>query len=336
MGGVQSRDRARPRPGGRRLLQAREHRVQAEQPRARGPIVAQGARDQPEARARQSQSGHVERAVVTSEQDERAFRALTRKVTRARGLACDSYKDRCLRRRIAVRMRARGVHTFDDYARLLDQDAHEYDLLLDALTINVTKFFRNIETWRALEPWLDGLWRARRGDVRVWSAGCASGEEPYTVAVALAEAARRLGQASLFPRARVDATDIDRTSLERTEAAEYAEPAFTEMPPELVHRYFTAQSPRHPLPELRRIVRVLKHDLTTEPPPAPPYDLIVCRNVVIYFDRPMQERLFSLFAEALAPGGMLLLGKVETLFGPARERLVLEEPRERIYRRAGA
>jgi len=148
-------------------------------------------------------------------------------------------------------------------------------------------------------------------------------------------AARRLGQATLFPRGRVDATDIDRTSLERTETAEYAEPAFTEMPPELVRRYFTPETPRRPLPELRRIVRVLKHDLTSEPAPAPPYDLIVCRNVVIYFDRAMQERLFSLFAEALAPGGLLLLGKVETLFGPARERLVLEEPRERIYRRAG-
>src|SRR5438128_1792106 len=193
------------------------------------------------------------------------------------------------------------------------------------------------QLWRkALEPWLDGLWKARRGDVRAWSAGCASGEEPYTVAVALAEAARRLGQAPLVPRARVDATDIDRVSLERTGTAEYAESAFTEMPPELVRRYFTAESPRRPLAELRRIVRVLKHDLTSEPAPAPPYDLIVCRNVVIYFDRPMQERLFSLFADALAPGGVLLLGKVETLFGPARERLVLEEPRERIYRRAGA
>ena len=94
--------------------------------------------------------------------DERAFRALTQKITRARGLACDSYKDRCLRRRIAVRMRARGVHTFDDYSRLLDQDQHEYDLLVDALTINVTKFFRNAETWLALAPRLDQLWAARR------------------------------------------------------------------------------------------------------------------------------------------------------------------------------
>ena len=70
-----------------------------------------------------------------------------------------------------------------------------------------------------------------------------------------------------------------------------------------------------------------------EKPPRPPYDLIVCRNVVIYFDRASQERLFLQFADALAPEGRLVLGKVETLFGPARERLALEDPRERIYRR---
>src|SRR5256885_943749 len=91
-------------------------------------------------------------------------------------------------------MRARGVHSFEDYARLLDGDAGEYDLLLDALTINVTKFFRNAETWRALAPYLVELWERRRGEVRVWSAGCASGEEPYTIAVALAETGRRLDQ----------------------------------------------------------------------------------------------------------------------------------------------
>jgi len=264
---------------------------------------------------------------------ERAFEALTDKISRERGVSCGSYKDKCLKRRIAVRMRARGVHTYEDYGAILDRDTHEYQELLDALTINVTKFFRNVETWRALAPWLDKLWVARRGEVRVWSAGCASGEEPYTVAVALAEAARRLGQPQLLGRARVDATDIDRASLERTRAAQYPDAAFSETPPELVARYFSA-APRQPAAELRRIVHVAKHDLTSQPPPAPPYDLVVCRNVVIYFDRAMQERLFTLFADALAPGGVLLLGKVETLFGPARERLVLEEPRERIYRLA--
>ena len=270
---------------------------------------------------------------MTAEQDERAFRALTRKITRVRGLACDAYKARCLRRRIAVRMRARGVHSFEEYTRLLDADAHEYDLLVDALTINLTKFFRNMETWRALEPRLATLWQARGGQVRVWSAGCASGEEPYTVAVALAETARRCRQASRLPQVRVEATDIDRGSLERTRAATFPDASFTEMPAELARRYFTAVAPRRPLPVLQGLVHVAQHDLTSEPPPHPPYDLIVCRNVVIYFDRPMQERLFTQFADALTPGGILLLGKVETLFGPARDRLVLEEPRERIYRR---
>jgi len=273
---------------------------------------------------------------VTSEQDERAFQALTDKISRARGISCDAYKHKCLRRRIAVRMRARGVHTFDDYSRLLDGDPHEYDQLLDALTINVTKFYRNAETWRALvRPHLAELWRARQGRLRVWSAGCASGEEPYTIAVVLAEVARSLGEDALLPRARIDATDVDRVSLERTRAAEYPAAAFTEMPAELVRRYFTPELPRRPVPVIRDLVQVLPHDLTRQSPPDAPYDLVVCRNVVIYFERPAQERLFETFVKALSPGGVLLLGKVETLFGPARERLELIDPRERIYRKPG-
>ncbi len=272
---------------------------------------------------------------MNDEGDEAALRALTQQITLARGICCDAYKHKCLRRRIAVRMRARGVHTYPDYAAVLRADAAEYDRLLDALTINVTRFYRNPETWRALaHPHLADLWRRRHGEVRVWSAGCASGEEPYTLAVLLAEVARQEGGTGTLVRARIDATDVDAESLARTDAASYADAAFQEMPPELVRRYFTAEVPRRPLPEIRRLVQVRRHDLLREGPPAAPYDLIVCRNVVIYFDRPTQERLFAQFADALAPGGRLVLGKVETLFGPARDRLVLEDPRERLYRRA--
>ena len=249
---------------------------------------------------------------------ERAFAALTEKISRERGVSCGSYKDRCLKRRIAVRMRARSVHTYEDYAKVLDQDAHEYQELLDALTINVTKFFRNVETWNALRPYLDALARLRPR-LRVWSAGCASGEEPYTIAVLLAE---------VDVPGVIDATDVDRLSLERTLQAKYPEAAFSEMPANLKRRYFRDGQP---LDAVRTLVRVRAHDLTREPPPQPPYDLIVCRNVVIYFERQAQERLFQVFVDALAPGGVLLLGKVETLFGPARERLKLVDPRERIY-----
>jgi len=255
--------------------------------------------------------------------DERGFEALTQKISKARGLSCESYKDKCLKRRIAVRMRARGVHTYDDYGKLLDSDPHEYQELLDAITINVTKFFRNAETWDALRPYLRQLGSAHR-DLRVWSAGCASGEEPYTIAVLLLDTfGERAGK-----RARVDATDIDRLSLERTRQAKYAEAAFSEMPAQLRRRYFRENQP---LPPVRELVHIRAHDLMREAPPNPPYELIVCRNVVIYFERQAQERLFRLFVDALVPGGVLLLGKVETLFGPAREALTLADPRERIY-----
>lgn len=257
---------------------------------------------------------------MTKPQDERAFLALTEKISRARGVSCGSYKDKCVKRRIAVRMRARGIHTYEDYGKLLDQDEREYQDLLDALTINVTKFYRNPETWNALRPYLVALARTRPV-LRVWSAGCASGEEPYTIAVLTAEV---LGEG----KASIDATDIDRLSLERTRQAKYPDTAFTEMPADLRLRYFRDGQP---VQLVRDAVSVLAHDLNREPPPRPPYDVIVCRNVVIYFERQAQERLFQVFVNALAPAGVLLLGKVETLFGPARSQLTLADPRERIY-----
>jgi chemotaxis protein methyltransferase CheR len=268
--------------------------------------------------------------------EDRAFRALTDKISRARGICCDAYKHRCLKRRLAVRMRARGVHSFEDYSRVLDGDPREYDRLLDALTINVTKFFRNAETWTALAPYLEDRWRTREGDVHVWSAGCASGEESYTIAIVLAEMARRTERLGWLPRAHVLATDIDRESLERAQAARYPVSAFSEMPLELQRRYLEPAAEdglRAPVEPIRRLVTVRRHDLTLGRPPEGPFDLVVCRNVVIYFDRTTQERLFERFAAALLPGGLLVLGKVETLLGPARDLLRLEEARERIYRR---
>ena len=273
---------------------------------------------------------------MTDSPEERAFRALTEKITQARGVSCDAYKDRCLKRRIAVRMRARGVHSFTDYSRLLDADGHEYDRLLDALTINVTKFFRNAETWVALTPFLAERWQARSGAVAVWSAGCASGEEPYTIAAALAETARTTGTSEWLPRASVLATDIDRVSLERSTAARYPAGAFSETPAEVLRRWIeppAADGTRAPVGAVRSLVKIQRHDLTTARSPGGPFDLVVCRNVVIYFDRETQERLFQLFATTLRPEGLLLLGKVETLLGPAREMLRMENPRERIYRR---
>lgn len=265
--------------------------------------------------------------------DDEALAALMHKIERARGLKLTSYKQPCLRRRLAVRMRARGVHTFGDYARVLDQAPEEYDLLLDALTINVTKFFRNPETYAVLEQRVVPDLAARHGPVKVWSAGCASGEEPYSLAILFHEAmGARPGD--LKTRVQIDATDLDPGALEAARRATYHAPQIEDVRPELVHRHFAPGGPPYRLLDpARRLVRLLRHDLTTQAPPDGPYDLIVCRNVVIYFDRATQEKLFLKFFDALTPGGWLLLGKVETLFGAARNQFRLEDARERLFRR---
>lgn len=266
--------------------------------------------------------------------DAAGFAALTRKISREAGLTLDAYKDKCLRRRIAVRMRACGVHTFSDYQTLLDRSPAEYERLKDAITINVTRFYRNAETWNRLRAGpLDEVCAGDQGEVRAWSAGCSSGEEPYTLAMLMADQLDRQGKPDRFTRVTVDATDIDRQCLERARLGRYRREALADLPAELATRYFEDDGDAVRVVErLRRQVLVRALDLNSEPPPRRNYQLILCRNVVIYFERPTQERVFTAFADALAPGGILVLGKVEALFGPARERLTLLDPRERIYR----
>jgi chemotaxis methyl-accepting protein methylase len=260
------------------------------------------------------------------------FEALLHEIAKTHGFRCDAYKQGCIRRRIGARMRARGTHRYDAYAALLRRDPTESQRLLDALTIHVSRFYRNAETWEVIAATvLPELWRARAGRLRCWSAGCAAGEEPYTLAMLLLERGR--GEGSPAPQRIIDATDYDRISLEHAAGGIYPRAAIHDLPTRLIRRYFEGQDPVVLAPDVRRLVRLARHDLTREPPPAPPYDLVLCRNVAIYFDRRTQERLASLLADALAPGGRLVLGKVETIRGEARARLVLENPRERIYRR---
>jgi chemotaxis methyl-accepting protein methylase len=267
--------------------------------------------------------------------DEGAYAELARKISRGSGLALQAYKDKCIRRRIAVRMRACGVHSYADYHALLDRTPGEYERLRDALTINVTRFFRNAETWsvvrRSLVPTLCG---GGREELLAWSAGCSSGEEPYTLAVLLADHLLSERREDRLDRVTIDATDVDRDCLERARAARYSLESLSDMPAELRRRHFEPVDMGYRVAaRLRARVQVRAHDMTAEAPLRRGYHLILCRNVLIYFDRPMQERLFNAFADALAPGGFLVLGKVETLFGTARERLTLLDPRERVYRR---
>jgi len=259
------------------------------------------------------------------------YGTLTDKITRERGFGCASYKEKCVRRRIAVRMRARGVHTFAEYALVLDRDAREYDLLLDALTINVTKFFRNPETFAAIDRELvPALYARAEPQLRIWSAGCASGEEPYSLSMLMHRYAVAHGKR--FERVEVLGTDLDKASLATAERATYLEATLADTPTDIRQMYFSMQPPHRIHSEVRARVQFRRLDLLREPFPEPQH-MIVCRNVIIYFDRPTQEELFEKFAAALLPGGFLVLGRVETLFGPARTKFAPVDSRERLFRR---
>jgi chemotaxis methyl-accepting protein methylase len=260
------------------------------------------------------------------------FTHLTRKITSDRGFFCARYKEKCLRRRIAVRMRARGVHTYEDYARLLDHDDAEYDRLLDALTINVTKLFRNWEAYDALaRRVVPQLWARDDEPIRVWSAGCSSGHEPYSLAILFHQHALETSTLHRLGRVRVVGTDIDRACLAAAQRGEYVEADFADTPARLRGDYFTAAAPFTVAPAIRAMVRFERRDLLTARPEPGSCDLLVCRNVLIYFDRETQIQLFDWFSEALAPGGFLMLGKVETLLGASRGRFTAVDARERIF-----
>ncbi|MFL5540185.1 MAG: CheR family methyltransferase [Longimicrobiaceae bacterium] len=266
------------------------------------------------------------------EGDEEELEKLKRKIERDRGFNCSFYKDRCLRRRIAVRMRARGQRSFADYEALLDREPAEYDHLLDTLTINVTKFFRNLETWHAIEQQVLPPLFAAPGPVRVWSAGSASGEEAHTVSILMHEWAERQHRRGEVDRVRIVGTDIDRKSLENAQRGVYPELSLSETPPHLRQRWFSPGPPFRIRPEAQKNVSFVRRDLISERAESG-QNLILCRNVVIYFDREIQERLFRDFWDALVPGGFLVMGKVETLVGVARTLFRSVNNRERIFQK---
>ncbi len=215
-----------------------------------------------------------------------------------------------------------------------DRRAHAGAWRADALTINVTKLFRNWETYTVLrEQIVPALWALPDREIKVWSAGCSSGEEPYSLAALFHEHADRSGKPAMAERrVHVLGSDIDARSLEAAARGTFEESDFSETPSDLRRRYFAPHAPFTIAPEVRRMVRFERRDLLAEAPPHGPHHLICCRNVLIYFDRETQERLFQKFRDALAPTGFLVLGKVETLLGAARTRFAAVDGRERIFR----
>lgn len=269
-----------------------------------------------------------------SAQDALELQALKGQIKRDIGFYCDAYKELCLRRRIAVRMRARGIHTYAEYGTLLERDETEHHKLLDAITINVSKFYRNPELWQTLaREVVPHLFDLPTRPVRICSAGCAAGEEPYTIAMMLKEYALATGRPTDLRKFDLVGLDIDRASLKHALAGRYGAFAFTDIDAAVRSSWFQEPELTQVKPDIRALVRFQELDLMKDEL-EPGQHMIVCRNVIIYFERAVQEMLFLKFHEALAPGGFLVLGKVESIFGRAAGLFKPIVQRDRVFVKA--
>jgi two-component system CheB/CheR fusion protein len=260
-------------------------------------------------------------------QRERAqFEELLSYLKRNRGFDFAGYKQPSLVRRVSKRMEIAGITGFDRYMDYLEVHPEEFALLFNHLLINVTTFFRDPAAWDFLDTQLlPKLIEEKRPDepIRVWSAGCSTGQEPYCLAMLLCE---HLGMKAFQQRVKIYASDVDENALSEARMAVYAPKEIQSVPKKLFEKYFEPVGNRFMIkPDLRRLVIFGRHDLLTDAPISR-LDLLVCRNTLMYFNAETQNHILARFHFALNDLGSLFLGKAEmllthtNLFNPIDQR----------------
>ncbi len=264
---------------------------------------------------------------------DKEFQFLGSFMSKVTGIVLTEKKKDMVCGRLVRRLRALDLDSFADYCDYLKGDGAEEEIehLVNAITTNVTNFFRephHFDNLRdlVLTPRLSE--RPRQPRLRIWSAGCSSGEEPYSMAMTIAETLRPMAEWDAL----ILATDIDTNVLQRGEAGIYPAGALGQIPNQY-HRRFTSPAGEDKIQmtdDLREMIRFRRLNLHENWPMKGKFDAIFCRNVAIYFDKPTQRKLFSRYAEMLNPGGLLCIGHSESLMGVSEQFEPLEKT---AYRR---
>jgi len=260
-------------------------------------------------------------AITLGDREFKMFRAL---IFEKSGISLHEGKKELLRTRLSSRLRARDLSSFKDYYDFIKNDKTDGELmgLLDAISTNLTSFFREINHFHFLEKKIipQILARGRKTNdkaLRCWSAGCSSGEEPYTIIFSLLENAEINNSWDI----KMLATDISAEMLEKATSAVYTEEKIKTVPKSIIRKYFVKgtkdkEGLYRVRQEISRLVQFKRFNLMTENFPFKhKFDFIFCRNVMIYFDKPTQETLTSKYYNALAKGGYLMIGHSESLTG---------------------
>ncbi|OAS14057.1 CheR family methyltransferase [Paenibacillus oryzisoli] len=236
------------------------------------------------------------------------------------------YKEAQMKRRLTTLRMKRGYNTFISFFEAMMKDKELFYEFLDRMTINVSEFWRNPNRWELVEQKFIPEMLKRNRRLKIWSAACSTGEEPYTLAMILAEQGA-LGETSLH------ATDIDDGALEKARKGLYLDRSVRDVPSNYVKKYFKQDGLMyHVSDELKKAVKFQKQNLLVDTFDTG-YDLIVCRNVIIYFTEEAKHVLYQKFAKALKPGGLLFVGSTEQIFSPSQYEL--EAAETFFYRKKG-
>lgn len=238
------------------------------------------------------------------------YTLFVRKVKEQLQLDLSHYKETQMKRRLTSLRDKRGFANFSAYFKAMMQDERLLAEFKDRVTINVSEFWRNPNRWQMLEQRFLPELMSSSHRLKCWSAACSTGEEPYTLAMILTELGARLSE--------ITATDIDAGVLEKAKIGRYQERSVRDVPPGYLEKYFVKDGQEYAvIDQLKRMVRFEQGNLLLDPFKKD-YDLIICRNVMIYFTEPAKRDLYMKFSESLRPGGYLFVGSTEQIFTPSQ------------------
>lgn len=242
------------------------------------------------------------------------------------GLNLGAYKEQQLQRRIYTVMGQAGATSLQQYSTLIEKNEETRQRFLDYITINVTDFFRNPELFNEFEELLASELSPKFGKLKIWSAACSIGSEPYSLAMLVQKNNLQL-------ESKILATDIDHKVLNHAREGNYKEYELKNMHEDLINRYFIKQNDSFLLDSsIKQMVHFKKHDLLVDSFQKN-FHAIVCRNVIIYFKKEVKEELYKKFSESLVPGGILFTGATETIYKP--EIYGLKKIGKFIYQKQG-
>ncbi|WNS74031.1 protein-glutamate O-methyltransferase CheR [Bacillus sp. DTU_2020_1000418_1_SI_GHA_SEK_038] len=225
------------------------------------------------------------------------------------GIDLSLYKEAQMKRRLLSLYEKKGFKTFQDFFEAIRKDGVLLNEFLDRMTINVSEFYRNSKRWEVLEKKILPKLLANNRRLKIWSAACSTGEEPYTLAMIMS---------NFMPLSQVQilATDIDENVIARAKIGTYPERSLNEVPAEMKKKYFVKEGSFYKVSDdIKKTVTFRKQNLLSDPFSGP-FDLIVCRNVLIYFTEEAKDELYYKFSHALKTDGIFFVGSTEQIFNP--------------------